>query len=138
MANHPPEFPWIKGVQPDYRAFIIRVGVCQDNDTNVWSHSDLEDETDAHAAESLPSHGVEQIAFGLLCEAIRREAYLQVLMRLTKDNDYLDKLAMATPESRKAIMQELQAATKGSLKNSVDRMAEAACEEITLMLSDPA
>lgn len=136
MSNQPPKFPWIKGVQPDYRAFIIRVGVCQDNDHNVWSYSDLEDQMDADTCESLPSKGVEQIAFGLLCEAIRREAYLQVLMRLSQDNEYMAQYHAASPEGRDEMRLALARSAGDSLKASVDRMAENACSEVLAML-DP-
>lgn len=134
MPYNPPKFPWVKGVQPDYRSFIIRLGVCQDNDNNVWSYSDLEDETDRQTCDSLPSHGVEQIAFGLLCEAVRREAYLQILLRLTADNNFVDNFMAMSPEERKATLDSLASSTAASLKGSVDRMASDACAEVLAML----
>jgi len=132
MPNQPPKFPWVKGAQPDYRAFILRVGVCQDNDKNVWSYSDLEDEMDKQTCNSLPSYGVEQIAFGLLCEAVRREAYLQILMRLSNDNDYLAKYN--SPEADE-MRQELTAALAKSLHGSIDRMAADAAGEVLSMFT---
>lgn len=134
--SNPPQFPWVKGVQPDYRAFIIRVGVCQDTDHNVWSYSDLEDQTDHLTCDTLPSRGVEQIAFGLLCEAIRREAYLQILVRLTADNELVDKYGAMSPEERKGLLDTLSASTAASLKGSVDRMATDACAEVLAMLTN--
>lgn len=136
MSHSPPKFPWVKGVQPDYRSFIVRVGVCQDNDHSVWSYSDLEDETDRQTCDSLPSRGVEQIAFGLLCEAIRREAYMQILMRLTADNQFVDKFAAMSPEDKKSALDALSGSTAASLKASVDRMASDACAEVLAMLSN--
>lgn len=138
MPHTPPKFPWVKGVQPDYRSFIVRLGICQDNDNSVWSYSDLEDETDRQTCDSLPSHGVEQIAFGLLCEAVRREAYLQILLRLTADNNFVDKFMSMSPEERKATLDSLAASTAASLKGSVDRMASDACAEVLAMLGSAA
>jgi hypothetical protein len=130
----PPKFPWVKGVQPDYRSFIVRVGVAQTNDNNVWSYSDLEDDRDVETCGSLPSRGVEQIAFGLLCEAIRREAYLQVLLRLTSDKDYVSKFDAASPDEKQKMLGALADSTSGSIKASVDRMATDACHEVLHML----
>lgn len=134
--SSPPKFPWVKGVQPDYRSFIVRVGIAQTNDNSVWSYSDLEDKQDAHTCESLPSRGVEQIAFGLLCEAIRREAYLQVLLRLTSDNEYVDKFSSASPEEKQEMLSSLAHSATASLKASVDRMTADACHEVLVMLAN--
>ena len=108
----PPQFPWIKGVQPDYRAFAMRLFIAQTNDNNVWSLSDFEDEQDQQTSLTLPSHGVEQIAFGFLCEAARREAYLQVLIQLTQDINYVDKFHAASPEDKQKMLDALQEAAK--------------------------
>jgi len=136
MSNTPPKFPWVKGIQPDYRSFVVRVGVCQDNHNNVWSYSDLEDQTDMQTCDTLPSRGVEQIAFGLLCEAIRREAYLQILMRLTADNNFVDNFMSMSDDDKKSALDALSASTVASLKSSVDRMSADACHEILMMLAN--
>lgn len=132
----PPKFPWVKGVQPTYRSIALRVAICQDNNRNVWSYSDLEDEQDQQTVTTMPSRGVEQIAFGLLCEAVRREAYLQVLVRLTQDEQYMAKYTNADDETAKVMRLELTERLKDNLKKSVDLMAEDAAAEILAMLSE--
>lgn len=134
--QHPPKFPWIKGVQPDYRSIAVRVAICQDNDHNVWSYSDLEDEQDQQTVATMEGRGVEQVAFGLLCEAIRREAYLQVLVRLTNDEKYMVKYGTSDEATVKEMQRELAESLKSGLKKSVDMMAHDAAVEILAMLAE--
>lgn len=134
--RQPPKFPWVKGVQPDYRSIAVRVAICQDNDRNVWSYSDLEDEQDQQTASTMESRGVEQIAFGLLCEAIRREAYLQVLVRLTDDEKYMVKYGTSDEATATKMRLELAESLKAGLKGSVDMLALDAATEILAMLAE--
>jgi len=133
--QQPPKFPWVKGVQPDYRSIAIRVAICQDNDHNVWSYSDLEDDTDKQTVTSMNGYGVEQIAFGLLCEAVRREAYLQALIRLTRDSDYIEKFTKGDAGEQSHIRSELGKAIEANLNKSIHSMAQEAAAEILAMLT---
>jgi hypothetical protein len=132
----PPRFPWIKGIQPGYRAFHLQVAICQDDDHNVWAYSDLADDTDHQTCHTLPSHGVEQIAFGLLCEAVRREAYLQVLVHLSADPEFLRGYTAASEDGKAKMIATLGQVAAKSLHESVDRMTSDACAEVLAMLSD--
>ena len=133
--QHPPKFPWVKGVQPGYRSIAVRVAICQDNDQSVWSYSDLEDDTDKQTVTTMNGHGIEQIAFGLLCEAVRREAYLQAILRLSMDNDYMDKFAKADAGTQGDMRSELGKAIEANLKKSISTMSQEAAAEILAMLS---
>jgi hypothetical protein len=90
MATVPPT-PWIKGVHPQYSAFVIEVHICRDSEGNVHSLRRLQDELDETTVETLSKNqGMEEGSFGLLIEAARHEAMLQILIRVTHDEDFRD------------------------------------------------
>lgn len=93
MASTSPPTPWKKGVNPDYTAFVIEVHVCRDVEGNVHSARKLQDPEDEAAVQTLGnSQGMEEGSFGLLIEAARQETMLQVLVKLSNDEEFKEKL----------------------------------------------
>lgn len=93
MATAPPPTPWTKGANPEYTAFVIEVHVCRDAAGNVHSARKLQDDQDEVAVQALGnSQGMEEGSFGLLIEAARQEAMLQVLVKVSNDEEFKEKL----------------------------------------------
>jgi hypothetical protein len=93
MATQAPPTPWTKGVNPDYTAFVIEVHVCRDAQGNVHSARKLQDEEDEATVQNLGNAGgMEEGSFGLLVEAARQEAMLQVLIKFSNDEEFKEKL----------------------------------------------
>jgi hypothetical protein len=133
MANKPPAFPWIRGVQPTYRSFDIKVSVCQDNEGQVFSIHELAPE-DEEICSTMHSRGLEQIAFGLVVESIRREVFLEVLLRQSKDEGFLERYSSGTDEVRDVILREIASETNRVMAKSIEATSYAATAEILEMI----
>jgi hypothetical protein len=89
----PPPYPWHKGANSDYTAFVIEVHICRDAAGHVHSARKLQDDKDEEAVQSLGNAGgMEEGAFGLSVEALRQEAMLQVLVQVSNDEEFKDRL----------------------------------------------
>lgn len=136
--NNPPSLPWKKGIHPEYRSFCLEVRVCQDNTGNVFSVHGIQDEEDQNVLQSMPSGGLEQICYGLLCEAIRREAFLEAIVNHNEDSDYVFKYIDGNEEHRHKVESDLSRSIVDMLTKTIIKMAPAAAREILAMMeSDP-
>jgi len=133
-TSPPPPLPWKKGVNPHYRSFVVEVQVCQDNDGNIYSVHNLQDDEDHQPAQTLPSAGIEQLAYGLLCEAIRREAFLEVAVKASNQRGYLADYVEGNPEKRHEIEADLSRTIVEMCQKSIIMMAPATAREILHML----
>jgi len=89
--------PWTKGTHPDYSAFVIEVHVRKDAETGALrSLHRLQDEQDVEVTATLtPSGGMAEGSWALLTEAIRAEALLQLLLKLSNDAEFKEKMESA-------------------------------------------
>ena len=95
--------PWSKGKHEDYSAFVVEVYVRKDRAGKIHSVRALQDETDhATTREMEGSHGMAEASWALLMESVRAELMLQILVRLTKDPDYQQKLLVGEHEEELA------------------------------------
>lgn len=132
--NQPPERPWIKGVQPEYRMFSIVVNVLQDNDGNLWSEHDLEGQQDQDTCDTLPTKGLEQSSFGLFCESIRRESFLQAVLWFSENPAMLDAYRNGDPKVQADIESALSSRTRAAFDRSLYRTIAGASKEILHLL----
>ena len=133
MANTPPKFPWIKGVQPGYRSFDIKVSICEDNDGQVFSIHELSPE-DEQICSTLNSRGLEQIAFGLLVEAMRRESFLAILLKQSQDESFLERYSSGDEDVRRSMVAELSSEVQQVMGKSIQATTTAACAEVLEMI----
>jgi len=88
-----PPSPWLKGVNPEYSAFVIEVHVCRDIRGNVHSARRLQGVIDEQVVQTLGANGgMAEGAFGLLIEAARQEAMFQALLKYSNDEGFRDML----------------------------------------------
>lgn len=78
----------------------ILVRISRDSAGGVGSGHDFASDLDRKTAMGWPSGGLEQVVFGLLSEAIRREAFLDLIIQMTERPEYQDALRGMGPEER--------------------------------------
>ena len=128
----PPPFPWKDG--EDYSAFTIEVHICERN-RHMFSFHEFKTPEDEAVAGKLPSMGEEQIAHALLREALRREAYIQTLIRLQKDKGFLEAYKTAPEDERRKQEKTLAEGISGMLVRTSEKVAPEIAREILAMLS---
>lgn len=115
----------------------LEIKICRDDKGNVWSlHQPLSPE-DERIFTTWPGHGARAIAHGLLVEAMRREAYMCVLTKLTKDPALVETYAKGDPSIRKAVEEGMALAIRDNLEATLPRMIPDVAKEILNMVSDP-
>lgn len=92
ITDQSPPKPWLPGKHPTYTSYRLVVNVCEDEHGRVWSDHTFYTEEDAEVAGGTRNGGVEQIAHALLVEALRREAFVDILVRVSKTPGLLSQL----------------------------------------------
>lgn len=130
--NHPgtapPPHPWKKGQQGGYSSLILEVAVCRDEFGRVFSAHQLQDELDRQTVMTWPGGGQEAVAFALLLEAARREAILGIILKMSKDPDYLAS-ATASDEARREAIEELAKIVRVQVNRTLRDVAASVVEE---------
>ena len=130
----PPPQPWVKGVQPEYRCFQATIEICQDNEQNVYSSHHLTDDNDALVCDSLPSKGLEQLAFGLITESLRREALIEMLVRMSSDDAYIEKYVGMSDEDKQKTKMEFAVEMNKMMEKIMFNLVPSVTEEVFHMM----
>ena len=130
----PPKRPWTKGTHEDHEVLHLVVEVCQDSQGRVFSAHRPEEQDDSDMALSWKSGGLEQAAFALLTEAVRREASLQAIMLKSKP-DLFTRLEEADGDEREKLVEDLRKRLEFQLQEVITRMSREAVEEALLNVS---
>lgn len=133
MSQSPPK-PWAPGKQPTYTSFRLVVNVCQDTFGNVWSDHEFATPEDEQVARGLRQGGVLQIAHALLTEAVRREVFTSILMKLSQDPTLLSRWPNMTEEERRQVEDELSAAALHVVTKTTTKMLPGAVPGVLTML----
>lgn len=133
--NKPPPAPWEVGVQEKYTATSLTVSICQDQFDRVWSGHHFSSPEAEEAALALPQGGVKQIAFGLLVEALRRELFVEILVALSQNGDYIAKWSSAEAATQRNIEREIGATAQQVMSRTIEKMAPDCAREVLTMLS---
>lgn len=132
--DRPPDQPWDKGHHEAYTCLTIEVKVCQDANGRVWSIHDFQSPEDMKLAGMLQQGGVKQVAFALLTEAIRREAFLDVLAAMSENPEYVVKWLQGTPEEKQKIEHDLAVSMIRMMNASSRKMALGIAKETLAMI----
>jgi len=127
---------WVKGEQKDYKMFVLEVSVLQDNKGRVFSSHRFQNESDNALAHSLPSCGLEQIAHALLLEAIRRETYLDVILKMQDQPNLLKAYMSGTDTDKEAMALELSQHMEEILKRLITKISPSVSVELLKDLSE--
>jgi hypothetical protein len=132
-STRPPSFPWKKGIHKEYTMASVEVQICQDNRGNVFSIHNPMTEEDRQILEQMPSSGLEQISHSLILEGLRRESYLQILLRIQGDPEFIKKMKNTDEEVRDLEINELSDILIDFVTESVTRSSENIVKEILHM-----
>lgn len=86
MSHEPPKRPWHRDAD-GYTFTELTVRVVEDDDGWTFSEHDFATPEDAEATARMRNGGVKQVAFALTTEALRREAFLCLLVEMSKVKD---------------------------------------------------
>jgi len=114
--------------------FSIVVNVLQDNDGHLWSEHDLQSDQDQETCDTLPTKGLEQSSFGLFCEAIRRETFLQAVLWFSENPALLDAYRSGDPVVTQNLEGALAAKTRQMLEHKLQIITLGASKEILTLL----
>lgn len=114
---------WVKGKTATREVAVVQVWVAQDNQGRVLSTHDLQAEEDLQILSGWRSGGLEQVAFALLTETVRREALLVLLMQASQNPKFISSLQSLSPAEREAEFQKLGALLTESLKQTALKLA---------------
>jgi len=138
LSNTPPKRPWKKGKRPEYLCSILEMKVVENSKGWVFSDHDFQTPEDAAVANSMRGHGVRQIAFALMTEALRREAYLCCLAELSKDLGFVTKYKEATESTQREMEQALSNAALAVVMGEAQKMLPNISREILTSVSTQA
>ena len=131
-----PRKPWKKGRQSEYTALQLVVNVCQDKHGRVWSDHEFLTPEDQQLAQGLAQGGAPQLAHVLLTEAVRREAFMCILIQATKDPEFLSQWVEGSTEDKARIEAEIQNFVSHVLTKTVGKMVPGAVSETLMMISE--
>lgn len=114
----------------------VRVDIHQGKNGEVWSSHDYASPEDASMALQWPSGGHRQVAHGLLLEAVRREAFTTLLIRMSTDPEMLPNFLMSSPEEREKFVAELSRQVTEILSRNCARMVVPSVQEVLKMVMD--
>jgi len=134
VSHQPPDRPWKKGKNPTYTALVVEVQICQDNTGRVWSGNSFPTSEDEEAALSMPQGGSEQIAFALLTEALRREIFVDALVHLSDNSQFLVDYLAGGPETRAEMEEHLAQSAREVMFNTMEKMGTTPAQEVLEMM----
>lgn len=84
----PPPLPWTPGVHADHSVVRLVMEIVRLDNGQVFSRMTPASDGDNNLLLQWPGHGLEQVGFATLVEAVRREARTSVLVRLSNDPEF--------------------------------------------------
>ena len=133
----PPPETWVEGKHEDHDVLVLEVLVRRDHATGHVHSIHRVGSDGVDLVSSWPTGGLEQVAFALLAEAVRREAILDMIIKATHDPEFLSGYKSATPEAQKVILNDLSTALRGTMAQTISRISEAALREALEQITPP-
>jgi hypothetical protein len=113
---------------------VIDVRVCLGPDGRLWSSHEPSTSADRDVSLKWPGGGNRHIANALLTEAVRREAFVCLLVALTKQPDLYAQLQQASPEERDRVTRDVANSAGQSLAASLGSMVLSSTREAVAMV----
>ncbi len=124
-----------KGDHGGYETIVLEVHICRAKKGGIWSLNDFQALEDAQIARKWPTGGAGEIAQALFTEAVRREAFLSSLVKMTENPQFLAGFREADEEGKKAAVKELVTALRFVFTQSLDKMGEDCVREVLSMMA---
>lgn len=133
-----PPYPWLKGKHDDYTAFVVEVEIAVDQYGVPWSNHKLQNQSDHDITSQMKSGGMEHVAHALVSEAVKREALLEVLIRLSNDPEFKGRLQDPAPEAQENLVNEASAAIIEVFRRAAGELAPEAARAALAMIRSEA
>ena len=114
----------------------VRVDIHQGKNGEVWSSHDYASPEDASMALQWPGGGHRQIAQGLLLEAVRREAFTTLLVRMSADPEMLPNFLRSSLEEQEKFVADLSHQVTEILSRNCARMVVSSTQEALRMVTE--
>jgi hypothetical protein len=132
----PPDGPWERGSHEGYKAFHIVLEICEDALGRVFSSHSFRDQIDEETAFSLRNGGVEQIAFAFLAESLRRELFVDIMVKLSADPAFVEKWRNGDEAAQVEIEREVAHASLSVMTSTLPKLAGALTKEAFSRLTE--
>ena len=116
---------------------VLEVRLTWDRQGGFRSSHGFRGPEDEQRALSWAGGGAAMIAYGLLVEAARREAYATVLAKLSEERGFLGAYMDGDGEKRRKIEGDLSRAVRGVMSAALEKMGDRPVLEVLSMMSPP-
>lgn len=113
---------WARGKHMDAEVAVLEVYIRRDVHGRILSAHQPASDADAQVLLGWPSGGLEQAAFALLAEAVRREALMDVLLQDSHQPEWRN----ATEGERQTTIDRIERAVRTSMADVIDRITSTA------------
>ena len=113
---------WVKGKKDGAETVFLTVAIRRDKHGRVLSTHFPQDEDDSAVLQSWPGGGMEQVAFALLTEAVRREALFDVILKSSHQPEFRSAWKNSTEEGKGVIIQDLTRGVRESMNGVIGRL----------------
>lgn len=133
-----PPYPWKKGQHADYTCFVVEVEIAVDSYGTSWSNHKLQSQDDHDLVSAMKSGGMEHVAHALMSEAVKREAILEVLLKVSNDPEFQERVLDGALEAQEALVEQTSAAIIEMFRRVAHELApEAARAALNMVRDDP-
>lgn len=132
----PPDGPWERGAHEGYKAFHIVLEICEDHLNRVFSAHTFRGQIDEETAFSLRNGGVEQIAFAFLAESLRRELFVDIMVKLSADPEFVERWRKSDESGQVEMEREVAHASLSVMTTTLPKLADALAKEAFTRLTE--
>ena len=129
MSETPPPSGWVKGQHGNHDVVVVEVRIRRDASGHIYSEHHPQDEVDHRTLLQWPSGGLEQVASGLLVEAVRREALFDLVLQISEDAEFPRRWKEASSDAREETILRMTQALQAVMGRTISRVAEKAVRE---------
>jgi len=127
---------WVQGAHEDGGSTIkLELSLHVDADGRLYTRHEFASPEDEALSQGWASSGIRQIAHGLLTEAVRREAFCCLIIKMTEDTTFLTRYQAADEEGKRKMEIEVVDAVQQSLSKTIPMLTPGAIQEILAMMA---
>lgn len=104
-------------------SITVEVQIVKDARGRVSSSHDLSSDEDRTRVMSWPTGGLAQVAFALLTEATHREAMLDIILKVSQDPEFGERLSRMSVAEREIEVGKLAEAMVLGMSRTVQRLS---------------
>jgi len=127
--------PWQKGKSPEGDGVVLEVWLCRAPSGQLYTLHRPQGQEDEAVLLTWPTGGLEQAAVGLLAEAIKREAVLDIILKESQSPGWIQAFSQKEEAEQADTHQDLSVRLLRLLKKTIMDVAPGAFKDALKMLS---